>query len=542
VNVLGKLFFFLCLTFTWVLVVFHRVVLPPPQPLPTLERGALDEGRWYPKRLYGINQLFVSGSAYTRGVVEGQLTQSLMHDEETQLIGKLNHFFPNPVLRWGLITGLMRWFWGINAYVDPPALEEMYGVSHSASAQFNYLLDPYTRQLAYHGLHEVGQMFVDANQSDKGCTLFAVPVGAGADRSWVIGRNFDFEGGRIFDEEKIVKWVRPDKGLRFVSVIWAGMVGAVTGVNEQGVYVSINAAGSSDFRRFGTPTTLVVMKALQFGSDAEAAVKIIEKETTFITDIFVVADRKKVFRVEKSPRRFATEELTAPTVVTNHLLSPLWHDDPVNETRRRELTTESRWARGNGLLGALGAKPLRTTAEVIPQVLQFLRDKRDSSGNPLSLGNRMAIDALIASHSVIYDANRELLYVGEGPSVSGRFIGFDLKASFEGHGPAHVTNRLAADPEVSEQTYARIKNADLTIDAAQDRLRKRQCSEAEPLLRTAQEQHRENYRYFSVLGDYYACRHQPAEAKQAWKEALLRSPAYRSERKVLEKKMKETSP
>ena len=63
----------------------------------------------------------------------------------------------------------------------------------------------------------------------------------------IIGRNFDFEGGRIFDDEKILKWVFPSNGIPFVSVIWAGMVGAVTGVNASGVYISINAAGTVCF-------------------------------------------------------------------------------------------------------------------------------------------------------------------------------------------------------------------------------------------------------------------------------------------------------
>ncbi len=75
----------------------------------------------------------------------------------------------------------------------------MYGISRSAPRKYDYLADPYTRQVAYHGLHEVGQMMVDQGfEEGMACTVIAVKRG----RQWILGRNFDFEGGRIFDKEK----------------------------------------------------------------------------------------------------------------------------------------------------------------------------------------------------------------------------------------------------------------------------------------------------------------------------------------------------
>jgi len=90
-------------------------------------------------------------------------------------------------------------------------LEEMYGVSKSTSTDFDFLLDRFTRQIAYHGLHEVGQLAVDQGSDSMGCTVVALPH----KRNWIIGRNFDFEGGRIFDSEKIMKWVFPERGYSF---------------------------------------------------------------------------------------------------------------------------------------------------------------------------------------------------------------------------------------------------------------------------------------------------------------------------------------
>src|SRR5262245_814082 len=272
-------FLLLLVLFTWGVHVFHLGVitsegLPTPEKLPQDLGGA----RWIPKEKAGINQLIIFGDPFTRGYATGKLTSYLMFQQEATLIREFYRLFPNPLLRNALILGLLRWYWGIQEYFEDWMLEEAYGVSLSASREFNFLLDPFSRQIAYHGLHEVGQLMIDRGVDAMGCTVFAIPHKG----SWVIGRNFDFEGGKIFDDEKILKWVFPDKGFAFVSVTWAGMVGAVTGVNENGVYISINAAGSTDFGRFGTPSTLILVKALQFSRTADEARKIIENSKMFI--------------------------------------------------------------------------------------------------------------------------------------------------------------------------------------------------------------------------------------------------------------------
>ena len=56
----------------------------------------------------------------------------------------------------------------------------------------------------------------------------------------------------------------------------------------------------------------------------------------------------------------------------------------------------------------------------------MLRDRKGVGGSPLPLGNRRAIDALIATHGVVMDATARVLWVSEGPHLVGRFVRFDL--------------------------------------------------------------------------------------------------------------------
>jgi hypothetical protein len=80
-----------------------------------------------------------------------------------------------------------------------------------------------------------------------------------------------------------------------------------------------------------------------------------------------------------------------------------------------------------------------------------MRDK-----NHLPLGDRHAIDALIATHTTIWDAENGILFVSKGPAIAGPFIGFNLAKSFESHGPM-ITGELPPDPEVSVETYRKVK-------------------------------------------------------------------------------------
>jgi isopenicillin-N N-acyltransferase-like protein len=58
--------------------------------------------------------------------------------------------------------------------------------------------------------------------------------------------------------------------------------------------------------------------------------------------------------------------------------------------------------------------------------LEILRDRSLAGGSALPLGDRRAIDALIATHGVIFDTQAKKIWVSEAPHLLGRFIEFDL--------------------------------------------------------------------------------------------------------------------
>ncbi len=501
----------------WVVWTFHRGTAIPPREI-TKSKSAFSS--FTPKEELGIHQLVVGGEAYDRGFQAGSATKDLIQRQESILVSHLKKVLKNPVFLQAFNLFAMTWFKGIEDYFEPWMLEEIYGVSQATSKEFDELADRFTRQVAYHGIHEVGQLFVDSSGSDRGCTAFALPVGG----SWVFGRNFDFEGGRIFDDEKIMKWVFPEQGIPYVSVVWAGMVGAVTAVNANGVLISMNAAGSTDFRRHGTPSTLVLLKALQFGANGEAAVEILKQATVFIADIYMVVDGPggKVYRVEKSPKSTDVIEVKGPTAVANYLASPIWEKDSTNLHRRFNLTSEARTKRGEDLVN--GAK-ITDSASARLKIMEFLRDKSSVDGRPLPLGHRSAIDPLIASHSVIYDGAKAELFVNEGPGASGRYLGFDLKASFASRSPVR-TVELPKDDIVSQTVFLAVRDGEKKATTARSLAKNRKCAEAATLLEEVTPHFHNHYFYHWAKAETARCFGQAEDAIVLYKLALEGRPAF----------------
>jgi hypothetical protein len=127
-------------------------------------------------------------------------------------------------------------------------------------------------------------------------------------------------------------------------------------------------------------------------------------------------------------------------------------NDPANVRVRERTSTLDRRARADELLAGL-ARPA-TVADAVA----LLRDRRGKGGAELPLGDRRAIDALIATHGVVMDATERTLWVSESPHLLGRFVAFELRALL---GPDYdplaesEPKTLPADPLLTSGEYRR---------------------------------------------------------------------------------------
>lgn len=475
-------------------------------------------------------QIILKGSSYNRGFEFAKYTKNVLLMEEELMVSKLDHFIGNSFIQKTFFTAMMLWFHDVDSFVDQDSLEEMQGVSKWAPTKYEYLASNFTRQIAYHGMHEVGQMFVDEDRVDMGCFVSAIKSPS---KHWVIGRNFDFDIDGLFDKEKILKWVFPEKGNAYLSVIWPGMVGVVSGVNVHGLYASVNAAGSDDFARVGTPTTIVVKKILNSTNNLNEAIELIKNSQVFITEIFVLGDvtTNTVAIVEKSPARFFVKILNKSSVVANHLEGNIWDNDKTNLKRKVELTSDLRKKRGNELIRE------EIYADPIGQTALLLRDRNLLEGKKSHWGNRGAIDSFIASQSLIFDMENNVFYVNLGPGTTGKYIGYDMKASFEKQYPVVVKEIAAIGPNLAD--YDHWQSSMQKVTSAKSELSKGHCDNVGETLTLLARENFIHYDKMRLEGDYASkCLKDEVRAKALWTEALSYYPPYEKQRKYLEEKIR----
>ena len=245
--------------------------VPPPKPadISSLQLQRTDHGNgfytiknnWFRHSKSGLYELYVEGDAFERGVINGKLTEELVVRQEDHFAAQITKMVPSKFKR-SFLKYLIGWFnRNLDKNVTEEYREEIYGVSESASPKYKYLGTNYQRILNYHAAHDIGHAV--QNLAIVGCTSFGTWGSMSADSTMIIGRNFDFYVGDKFAEDKIVAFFKPTTGHKFMTVTWGGFVGTVSGMNDQGLSVTINAAKTALPTGSATPVSLVTREILQ---------------------------------------------------------------------------------------------------------------------------------------------------------------------------------------------------------------------------------------------------------------------------------------
>jgi hypothetical protein len=287
-----------------------------------------------------------------------------------------------------------------------------------------------------------------------GCTTFTFS-GSAAAGSPILARAFDFDVHDVFDEDKAVFLVVPSDGIPFASVAWPGLVGVVSGMNREGVAVVVHGARAGPTRTQGEPVVDELRRLLAHAKTTDDAVRLLRETDALVSHLVILSDAAgHAVAVERIPGSAPfPRELGDRAAVTNHLEGP-FQGDPKNQRVRAESSTLPRRARGDELVEKLG-RPA-TAADAIA----LLRDRGAAGGAALPLGDRRAIDALIATHGVVMETATKTLWVSEAPHLLGRFVAFDLERLLGGSEGAEDLGSLRSvpsDPLLDDGTWARFR-------------------------------------------------------------------------------------
>jgi len=442
------------------LVVATTRMRPPPIVQPTGDaQPAPDDpnrrtvGASWTRRRGAIHEVRLVGTPLAIGHAHSRLLYDTQVALEREVHDLFSHYVPWAPARWLLVDLARLQFRQLDQRLSLAHRTELASQAASYSPDpFASLMGTYQRFVFLDSLYDIMLSF--EHSPLVGCTSFVVTGSASEGGHTLLGRNFDFEGPQILDDEKAVFLVLEEGRIPYASVAWPGFVGTTTGLNLAGLGMVIHGARAAEPTVAGEPVAQTVRDLLGTAHDVAEALAQLDGRAPMVPHMLLMTDGSGaavvVERVPGHPPHL--RHRTGPVVgLTNHLEGP--HGaDPSNRAVMAQTSTVARRQRLDEILANASA-PV-----TVQRAVEILRDKRAAGDQSLPLGHRAAIDALIATHSVVMDATARVLWVSEGPHAVGRYVRFDLKRllspSYEPVGPARVET-LPADDILTNGRYDR---------------------------------------------------------------------------------------
>ncbi|WP_312090582.1 C45 family autoproteolytic acyltransferase/hydolase [Chryseobacterium sp.] len=370
-------------------------------------------------------ELYIKGNPLQLGYSNGALTQNLMQRQEEIFFSKVENFVPSK-FKQNLLRGFLKWYnrkMYLNVRNDFQA--ELYGLSQYSSDKYDFIAPKFRRAMYLHGAHDIGHAMQDLAM--VGCSSLAVWGDKSEDGDLLIGRNFDFYVGDDFAKNKLVEFVEPEEGIPYMSVSWPGMIGVVSGMNKEGISVTINAGKSKIPLTAKTPISFVTREILQFAKTIDEAIAIAKKRKVFVSESILVgsANDKKAVTIEVSPDNFGVCEVenSNTLVCTNHFQSAAYKNDKRNQKQIAESHSEYRYEKLQEFL--------QENQKLNPEkIAKILRDKSGLKGEKIGYGNEKALNQLLAHHAVIFSPEKRLVWVSSNPYQLGEFVCYDLNEIF----------------------------------------------------------------------------------------------------------------
>jgi isopenicillin-N N-acyltransferase like protein len=414
------------------LIEVSKTIPPKPADTSSMQWQRTDEGdglytlknSWFRKSKSGLFELYVEGDPFERGVINGKLTRELVQRQEDHFSEQINKMIPSRFYR-HFLKYFIGWFnRDLDKNITEEYKEEIFGVSQSASGKYDYIGTNYQRILNYHAAHDIGHAL--QSMALVGCTSFGTWGDRSLDSEMIIGRNFDFYVGDNFAKDKIVAFFNPSKGYKFMSVTWGGFIGVVSGMNEKGLSVTINADKTKIPYGSATPVSLVVREILQYAKNIREAIAIAKSRKMFVSESFLVAsaqDNKAVI-IEKTPDRLEVYDPRKNFIVcTNHFQSGGLARTQSNTEQIKESASLYRYQRLMELLDSNGKNTVQKTVSI-------LRNRLGLHNEDIGMGNEKAINQLIAHHSIVFEPKKLLVWVSTSPWQLGEFVAYDLNKIF----------------------------------------------------------------------------------------------------------------
>ncbi|MBA5792090.1 acyl-CoA--6-aminopenicillanic acid acyl-transferase [Flavobacterium sp. xlx-214] len=480
-------------------------------------------------------QLRLQGNPYELGYKKGLLTKDLYQNQERVFFDKVAEIVPNPSKQKQMLK-FLKWYNRTILDHTPISLkEELFALSSFATNEYDDLGTKFERNLLLHSSHDIGHAMQDLML--VGCSSIALWGQYTEDGNLLIGRNFDFYVNDAFAQNKIVEFISPDKGYKYASVTWPGMIGVVSGMNEKGLTVTLNAGKSSIPLKGKTPVSIVARYILQHTKNIEEAVKLAQTFEVFVSESILIgsAQDNKAVVIEISPKKFDVFEANnGKLMCTNHFQSAAYQSDKRNQDH---IETSHSYYR----LQKLEESLQQEKTYQVNDVLHILRDVSGLNEKNIGLGNEKSLNQLIAHHGIIFKPKEGMMWVSNNPYQLGAFDAYNLNDIFANKELKPIKkDELKADDFLLSDAYKKIqvfKNLEpLFFNAI-----KNKSVLPDDILTNFEQSNPEFWLTYKLLGDYYNAQKDYQKASKAYEQSLTKEISSENERNnVLKKYQKAT--
>lgn len=487
-------------------------------------------GRNWLGRREGLPVLYLTGTPFEMGYANGVLTQKFIHRQEETVLELLHRVAPYAWTRFLVKFFVVYQNRDLPDHFAADLQMEVFGISRGCPDSHPEAGPWFHRVLNYHAAQDISYMLMNSALIRPGCTAFGAWGKHTREGHLLAARNFDWEAAPVFDEDRIVMICEPSDGLAFISLAWAGMVGCVSGMNREGLCVTVNGAPSRLPRQAATPTCLVARDVLQHARNLEEAAAIIRRSRVFVSAQFLVGSRQdgRFVVIEKTPEHTVVREAAGDSLIicANHYMTPALTNDAANQAFVRRDTSVPRYERMAELLA-------RTTAGSLDPVQSaaILRDRRLAGDRFPGNGHRSTLNPLIATHAVILDLTAGMFWAGSPPHQLGRFVAFDLN-QVERDLPQ---SGIGADPLLATGEHRRYRATLGTLDEGWKKLKQRDYASARDCALQAEKDNPGFYRNAWLLAESLRGLGRRQEAARACQDAIEGRPALAGEREQIEK-------
>lgn len=467
---------------------------------------------------HGLWEAYVCGSPTDRGAAYGLVSSDILQAQEDVFVEQIHEIVSSEWWVEFLHKLVIIFNRNMAEQIPEEYRAEIYALSLSGKDEYDAYGSSYVRQLNYHAAHDIGHAMQEYML--VGCSSFALWGDDSQSGSLLIGRNFDFYVGDNFAKNKVVLFVDPDDGYRFASISWPGMMGVLSGMNEHGLTVTINAAKGSIPTSSAMPISLLARHILQYATTIDEAYALAQQFKTFVSESLLIGSANDGYAaiIEKSPTSIALyKSPTTHIVCTNHYQAEEYRDDAYNRENIATSDSPYRHARLSQLINAMS--PIDSGDAVT-----ILRDRYGIDSVDIGLTNEKSINQFIAHHSVVFQPEELRFWVSTSPWQLGEYVCYDLTDVFA-H-PSLVDRayaleeyNIAADSEALGDEYVRVcKYREQYSSLVRAMEHDEQVSEE---FISAFIANNPNYfGVYNILGDYELSVGNHAQATKYWERAL----------------------